>query len=234
MNIFLGELVGTLLMILLGNGVVANVLLSRSKGAGGGWVVICLGWGFAVTVSIYLVGILSSAHLNPAVTLAFALSHGIAWNLLPIYWLGQFLGAFLGAIFVWLTYYLHFRATVDAKTKLLCFATAPAIYNPKWNAVTEMIATAALIVGIFGIVNPLNAITAGLGSYLVGILVVAVGLCLGGPTGYAINPARDLGPRLAFGMLYGMSKAEWKYAWVPGIAPLGGAVLGFALYKLLF
>ncbi len=233
-GIFLGELIGTCLMVLLGNGVVANVLLNRSKGIHGGWIVVAFGWGFAVAIAVYLVGVLSGAHLNPAVTFAFALSGVTPWSLVLTYWMGQFLGAMLGAFFVWITYYPHFKATEDAHFKLLCFSTVPAIRDFKWNIMTEIIATAVLILGIFGILASHNQIASGLGPYLVGILIVAIGLSLGGPTGYAINPARDLGPRLAYTLLYGKQTADWSYAWIPGLAPFIGALIGFGLYKVLF
>ena len=144
------------------------------------------------------------------------------------------MGATLGAFFVWLTYYPHFKATEDSHFKLLCFATVPALRELKWNALTEVIATAVLILGIFGILDAHNQLSSGIGPYLVGILVVSIGLSLGGPTGYAINPARDLGPRIAYTILYGKTTADWAYAWVPGLAPFLGSFLGFGLYRLLF
>lgn len=232
-HIFLGELIGTFLLILLGNGVVANVLLKKSKGFQSGWIVICMGWGLAVTVSVYLVGWVSGAHLNPAVTFAFAITQSLSWDLVPIYWIGQMLGAVLGAFFVWATYRLHFQETEDLDLKLLCFSTAPAIRRLGWNFLTETVATAALILGILGIIAPGNQLSTGLAPYLIGSLVLSIGLSLGGPTGYAINPARDLGPRLAFTCLYGKSHADWKYAWIPGIAPFVGAYLGCVIYSLL-
>jgi glycerol uptake facilitator protein len=233
-NIFIGEFIGTLVMILLGNGVVANVVLKKTKGSGSGWIVISFGWGFAVAISVYLVGYLSGAHLNPAVTLAFALRGLTSWSVCPIYLAGQFLGAFIGALLVWLTYYPHFKATEDLKIKRLCFGTEPAIVSKGWNALTEVVATAVLILGIFGVLGSYNELSSGLGPYLIGILVVAIGLSLGGPTGYAINPARDLGPRLAYSLLSGKGAADWGYAWVPAFAPLVGSVIGLALYRLLF
>ncbi len=232
-HVFLGELIGTFLMILLGNGVVANVLLKKSKGFQSGWIVISMGWGLAVTVSVYLVGWVSGAHLNPAVTFAFAISQATPWSLVPIYWIGQMLGAILGAFFVWITYRPHFQETEDPHMKLLCFSTAPAIRRFRWNFLTETIATAVLILGIFGIIAPGNQLSGGLAPYLIGTLVLAVGLSLGGPTGYAINPARDLGPRLAYTWIYGKSHADWRYAWIPGIAPFLGAYLGYIAYMLL-
>lgn len=234
MDLFLGELLGTLLMVLLGNGVVANVLLSKTKGFQSGWIVIAFGWGFAVSIAVYLVGYLSGAHLNPAITFAFALAQKTPWGLVPIYWTGQMLGAFLGGALVWVTYYPHFKITEDARLKLLCFATEPAIRNVKWNALTEIIATAVLVLGVFGIIASHNELAGGLAPYLVGVLVVSIGLSLGGPTGYAINPARDLGPRLAYTLFQGKGSADWGYAWVPGLTPFVGAALGLFFYQLLF
>ena len=175
MDIFLGELIGTFLLILLGNGVVANVLLNHSKGIHGGWIVVSFGWGFAVAVSVYLVGWLSGAHLNPAITFAFALSGDTPWGLVPIYWSAQMIGATLGAFFVWITYYSHFKATEDSHFKLLCFSTVPAIRQLKWNAITEVIATAILVLGIFGILSSHNQLSSGLGPYLIGVLIVSIG-----------------------------------------------------------
>jgi glycerol uptake facilitator protein len=220
-------------MILLGNGVVSNVLLKKSKGFQSGWIVISIGWGLAVTVSVYLVGWISGAHLNPAVTFAFALSHATAWALVPIYWLGQMLGAILGAFLVWITYRSHFQETEDRQMKFLCFSTAPAIRRFRSNFLTETIATAVLILAIFGIIAPGNELSTGLAPYLIGTLVVSIGLSLGGPTGYAINPARDLGPRLAYTWIYGKSHADWKYAWIPGLAPFVGAYFGYLIYSFL-
>jgi glycerol uptake facilitator protein len=232
-QIFLGELIGTCLMILLGNGVVANVLLKKSKGVQGGWIVTSMGWGLAVSVSVYLVGWISGAHLNPAVTLAFALFELTSWSLVPIYFIGQMIGAILGAFFVWIVYRLHFQETEDAHLKLLCFSTVPAIRSIRWNFLTEMIATAVLILGIFGMISPKNELSAGLAPYLIGSLVLAIGLSLGGPTGYAINPARDLGPRLVYTCIYGKSHADWSYAWIPCFAPFLGSYIGYVIYQLL-
>jgi glycerol uptake facilitator protein len=234
MDIFLGEFVGTFLMILLGNGVVANVLLNKSKGIHGGWIVVSFGWGFAVAVSVYLAGYLSGAHLNPAVTFAFVLSGATSLKLLPIYWVGQFLGAILGGIFVWLNYYSQFKATEDSHFKLLCFSTVPAVRAYKWNFITEVIATAVLILGIFGILASHNDLASGIAPYLIGVLVTSVGLSLGGPTGYAINPARDIGPRIAYSIIFGKATADWRYAWIPGLAPLLGSFIGYSIYSLLF
>ncbi len=235
MNIFLGELIGTLLLVLLGNGVVANVLLAKSKGQNSGWIVISAGWGFAVGIAVYATGWASGGHYNPAVTLGFCLVGKTAWALMPLYILSQMLGAILGAFLVYLSYYPHWKVTSDATSKLLCFATHPAIRNYKWNFVTEMIGTAVLLLGVLGIINSHNQIAAGMGPYAIGILVFSIGLSLGGPTGYAINPARDLGPRIVHSLLP-LSKrggSEWSYSWVPIFGPLLGGALGALLYQLL-
>ena len=233
MNIFWGELIGTMLLILLGNGVVANVLLKQSKGYQSGWIVITAGWGVAVAVAVYVAGWASGAHLNPAVTLGFCLSGITDWDLFFVYVFSQMIGAMLGALAVWLTYFPHWKLTEDGTHKLMCFATHPAVRNYKWNFITEVIGTAVLIVGVLGIFNVHNQIASGMGPYAVGILVFSIGLSLGGPTGYAINPARDLGPRLIFAVLPIARKksADWPYAWVPVLGPLCGAVLGALIYK---
>ena len=233
MSIFWGEFVGTMLLILLGNGVVANVLLHRCKGQSGGWIVITAGWGFAVAIAVYVTGWLSGAHLNPAVTLGMILAGHTSWALFPLYVASQILGAIVGAVLVWLTYYSHWGVTTDHNLKLLCFATQPAIRQTWANFLTEVIGTAVLLVGILGIFNPRNQIGTGFAPYAVGILIFGIGLSLGGPTGYAINPARDLGPRIAFALLPIPNKgsAEWDYAWIPIFAPLVGAIMGTWLYQ---
>ena len=233
MNIFWGELIGTLLLILLGNGVVANVLLSRSKGHGSGWIVISAGWGFAVAIAVYVSGWASGGHLNPAVTLGCCLAGKTAWNLFPLYLLSQMLGAMLGAFLVWLSYYPHWKATEDSTSKLWCFSTQPAIRKYRWNFLTEMVGTAVLMIGVFGIFDTHNQIGSGIGPYAVGILIFSIGLSLGGPTGYAINPARDLGPRIMHALLpiAGKGKSDWRYAWVPILGPLCGSALGTFLYQ---
>lgn len=235
MNIFWGELIGTMLLVLLGNGVVANVLLAKSKGYNSGWIVISAGWGFAVGIAVYATGWASGGHLNPAITLGFCLAGKTAWNLLPLYVFSQMIGAIIGAILVWLSYYPHFRATYDPTNKLLCFSTHPAIRNYKWNFINEVIGTAVLLMGVLGIINAHNQIGSGMGPYAIGILIFSIGLSLGGPTGYAINPARDLGPRIVHSLL-SFSKpgsSEWGYAWVPVFGPLLGGALGAWLYQLL-
>lgn len=234
MNIFFGELIGTMLLILLGNAVVANVLLKKSKGYESGWIVISAGWGFAVAIAVYVTGWASGGHLNPAVTLGFCLTGKTAWSLFPLYAISQMLGAMLGAVLVWLAYYPHFQATSDVLSKRLCFATTPAIRHFFWNFINEVIGTAVLLIGVLGIFNANNGIESkGVGPYLVGILIFSIGLSLGGPTGYAINPARDLGPRLIHALLpFGKKGAsDWGYAWVPVLGPLCGSLIGTLVYQ---
>lgn len=234
-TIFWGEVIGTFLLILMGVGVNANVLLLRSKGKDSGWIVISFGWGFAVALAVYVTGWASGGHINPAVTLGLTILGRSSPALLPLYWCSQMLGAILGAIVAWLVYYPHWKATPDAETKLMCFATKPAIRKSAWNFVTECIATAVLLIGILGIYDQHNGLGSGIGPYLVGILIVAIGLCLGGPTGFAINPARDLGPRIAHAFLPIPKKggSDWSYAWIPVVAPLLGGIIGAWVYKVI-
>ncbi len=232
MEYFWAELIGTMLLVLLGNGVVANHLLMKTKGHNGGWIIITAGWGFAVAIAVYVTGWASGGHLNPAVTLGFCLTKKTAWAVAPFYLAGQMVGAFIGAALVWLTYFPHWQKTPDPQSKLLCFATQPAIRSYMWNFVCETIGTAVLLLGVLGIFDAHNGIAGGMGPYAVGILIFAIGLSLGGPTGYAINPARDLGPRLAYALfpIKGKGSPDWAYAWIPIVAPLLGAVLGTLLY----
>jgi glycerol uptake facilitator protein len=236
MSIFLAELIGTMILILLGDGVVANVLLNKSKGQNSGWIVITAGWGFAVAVAVYTVGFISGGHINPAVTIGFAVVNPILWPLVPAYLAGQFIGAFLGAVLVWLAYLPHWAETESTGLKLAVYSTAPAIRNYGLNLLTEIIGTFMLMVGVLGIFNVKNAIGAGVGPYAVGILVFAIGLSLGGPTGYAINPARDLGPRIAHFVLpiAGKGDSDWGYSWIPVVGPIIGAVIGAFVYQALF
>jgi glycerol uptake facilitator protein len=234
MHIFWAELIGTFLLVLLGNGVVANVLLTKTKGHNSGWISISAGWGFGVAMAVYATGWVSGGHFNPAVTLGFCLAKKTAWQLVPLYLSGQMSGAILGAIFVWLSYFPHWQKTPDPQLKLLCFATQPAIRSLGWNFICELIGTMVLLIGVLGIFDMHNGISSGMGPYAVGILIFSIGLSLGGPTGYAINPARDLGPRLAYALLpiRGKGTADWSYAWVPIIAPLIGGLLGAMIYLL--
>ncbi len=238
MSPFLAELLGTMLLIILGDGVVANVVLNRTKGQNSGWIVITAGWAFAVTVAVYAVGTFSGAHINPAVTLALAAIGKFPWSLVPAYIAAQMIGAFLGATIVWLAYLPHWAATADQPSKLAVFCTGPAIRSPGSNLLTEIIGTAVLVLGVLAILTPKNlnpdyGWNVGLGPALVGVIVWAIGLSLGGPTGYAINPARDLGPRLAHALLpvAGKGNSDWNYAWIPIAGPLIGGVIAAFLYK---
>ena len=244
MEIFLAELVGTALLILLGDGVVANVVLGKTKGNNSGWIVITAGWGMAVAVAVYTVGRISGAHLNPAVTLALASLGQLSWGLVPLYLGAQMVGAFLGAVLVYVSYHGHWKETEDPDSKLAVFCTAPAILNKGANLVTEAIGTAVLVFGVLAIganagtiqeVNLQAAFSTALNPLLVGLLVFSIGLSLGGPTGYAINPARALGPRIAPAILPipGKRDSDWGYSWVPVIGPLLGGVAGALLFKAL-
>ncbi len=236
MSPFLGEVLGTAILILLGDGVVANVLLNRSKGQNGGWIVITTGWALAVAIAAYVTGHVSGAHINPAVTLGLAAIGQFPWSQVPSYIIAQFLGAFLGAVLVYLAYLPHWAVTDDAELKLAVFSTAPAVRSPGANLVTEIIGTAMLVLGVLGISHPANQLAGGLSPLLVGFLVWAIGLSLGGPTGYAINPARDLGPRIAHAVLPipGKGGSDWGYAWIPVLGPVIGGILGALLFKTLF
>jgi glycerol uptake facilitator protein len=232
---FLGEFLGTMILILLGDGVVAGVLLKRSKGEGSGWMVITTGWAFAVMAGVFTAVACGSsdAHLNPAVTLGFAVRAGSFGKCLP-YLVAQMLGAMAGATLVWVHYLPHWRETEDPGLKLACFCTAPAIRKAAANLVSEIIATAVLVFVVGAIFSKSIAATGpgSLGPYLVGSLVWGIGLSLGGTTGYAINPARDLGPRLAHALLpiAGKGDSDWNYASIPVIGPLvGGALAGWLL-----
>jgi len=238
MSPFLAELLGTMLLIILGDGVVANVVLNRTKGQNSGWIVITAGWAFAVTVAVYAVGTFSGAHLNPAVTLGLAAIGKLAWGLVPVYIAAQLLGALLGATIVWLAYWPHWAVTESQASKLAVFCTAPAIRNPIANLLTEVIGTFVLVLGVLAILTPKNLNPAygwnvGFGPALVGVIVWAIGLSLGGPTGYAINPARDLGPRIAHAILPipGKGSSDWGYAWIPILGPIIGGLIAAFLYK---
>lgn len=236
MKIFTAELTGTMLLILLGDGVVAGVLLSKSKAEKSGWMVITTGWGLAVAVAVYTVGRISGAHLNPAVTLALAAVGKLAWNDVPRYLAGQLVGAFLGAALVWLAYLPHWSETADPNLKLAVFSTAPAIRRLPANFLTEVIGTFVLVFGVLALGANQAPHDTGLTSLLVGFLVWAIGLSLGGPTGYAINPARDFVPRLAHALLPipGKGGSDWAYSWVPVAGPIVGGVIGAAAYVGLF
>jgi glycerol uptake facilitator protein len=238
LSIIGSEWIGTAILILLGDGVVAAVLLSKSKAENSGWIVITFGWGFAVMIAVYAVGQFSGAHLNPAVTLGFWINGNITGGKVPKYLIGEFLGAGTGAALVWAAYYLHWSETEDPGLKLAVFCTGPAIRNYLWNLVTEIIGTMLLMFGILAIINKGNTANAasGINGLLIGLLIVAIGLSLGGPTGYAINPARDLGPRIMHAILPipGKGSSDWSYAWVPVLGPLIGGAIGALLYGAFF
>ena len=244
MQAYIAEFIGTMILIILGDGVVAGVLLRNSKAENSGWIVITFGWGLAVAVAVYCVFQFSGAFINPAVTLAFAAVGQLDWAVVPGFIIAQFLGAFVGAVIVWLAYLPHWEETEDEGLKLGVFCTAPAIYNTPANIITEIIGTFVLVFGIFGIVANAGSvgggaaavIGTGLNPLLVGLLVVGIGLSLGGPTGYAINPARDLGPRIAHAVLpiAGKGGNDWGYAWIPVVGPIIGGILGGVTWVILF
>jgi glycerol uptake facilitator protein len=234
---YLGEFVGTLILILLGDGVVAAVLLRNSKAEHSGWIVITLGWGMAVAIAVYAVAAASGAHINPAVTVGLASVGIFPWAQVPGYIIAQLLGAFVGAVLVWLTYYDHWKETDDPTLKLGVFSTIPQIRNTVPNFITEVIGTAMLLFGVLAILGA-TAPFAQAGiivPLLIGFLVLSIGLSLGGPTGYAINPARDFGPRLAHAVLPipGKGDSDWSYSWIPIVAPLVGGIIGAVLYSVL-
>ncbi len=244
MNTFTAELIGTMLLILLGNGVVANVLLKDTKGNNGGWIVVTWAWGLAVYVGVVVAGPVSGAHLNPAVTIALATAGQFAWGEVGSFILAQMLGAMLGSVLVWLSYRDHFQITEDLDAKLGIFCTIPAIRNYFNNFISETIATFVLVLVILYFSTPsisgegLGNARIGLGSIgalPVALLVVVIGMALGGSTGYALNPARDLAPRLMHSLLPLGNKrdSDWAYAWVPVLAPIAGAVIAAGLFGAL-
>ena len=238
MGNFLGEFMGTMILIVFGGGVVACVVLKGSKGEGGGWIVITAGWAFAVMLGVFTAVALGApqADLNPAVTLAKTMLGVYGFGRALSTMIMQVAGAFLGGVLVWLAYLPHWAATDDQGAKLAVFCTAPAIRKTRDNFLCEVIGTFMLLFGIFAIFHTNNGtLPSGTGPYLVGMLVWALGLSLGGPTGYAINPARDLGPRLAHALLpiAGKGESDWGYAWVPVAAPLTGGLLAFVVGKIV-
>jgi glycerol uptake facilitator protein len=240
-NTFIAELIGTMLLIIFGDGVVANVVLSKTKGQNSGWIVIATGWGLAVAVGVYAAGPISGAYINPAVTIGFAVIGKLAWaNVVP-YIIAQMIGAFLGGVIVWLAYRQHFEVTENADLKLAVFCTGPAIRDYAANLVTEIIGTFTLVFGVLSMTYFSGAKTpAGMGSFwgpwVVAVLVWAIGLSLGGPTGYAINPARDLGPRIAHAILPipGKRDSDFAYGWVPVVGPIIGGIIGALVYAATF
>lgn len=231
---FLGEFLGTALLIILGNGVVANVVLNKTKGHNSGWIVIAFGWAMAVFIAVFVASQYSFAHINPAVSVGMAVAGKMDWSLVPVYVAGQMTGAFMGAVFVWLTYRHHFTETADADAKLAVFSTAPALRHTTNNLITEIIATFILVFAVFHILPPANTL-GGLDALTAALVVLGIGLSLGGPTGYAINPARDLGPRIAHAVLpiSGKRDSDWEYAWIPVIGPLIGAIVAALVFMLL-
>ncbi|WP_267405745.1 MULTISPECIES: MIP/aquaporin family protein [unclassified Chryseobacterium] len=239
MTPFIAELIGTMLMILLGNGVVANVVLKGTKGNNSGWIVITTAWALAVFVGVTVAGPVSGAHLNPAVTLGLAFAGKFSWDLVPTYIAGEMIGAMLGAFLVWLFNKDHFEITEDEGAKLACFSTGPAIRKPLSNLISEIIGTFVLVFVIFNFVdasiyvNDASEAKIGLGTVgalPVTLLVWAIGLSLGGTTGYAINPARDLGPRIIHSILPIKGSSDWSYAWIPILGPVIGAGLAALLH----
>ncbi|MBI5103978.1 MAG: aquaporin family protein [Solirubrobacterales bacterium] len=236
MSIWGAETIGTALLILLGDGVVAAVLLNHSKAQNAGWIVITWGWGMAVAIAVFAVGQFSGAHLNPAVTLGFAIEGRTDWGDVPKYFAGEFCGAFIGAVLVYLSYLNHWRPTEDPGLKLAVFSTAPAIRNTVANLITEIVGTFVLVFGVMAIFANKGMGTEPLGALIVGLLVLAIGLSLGGPTGYAINPARDLGPRIIHALLPipGKGPSDWGYAWIPVVGPLIGAAIAAVAFQAFY
>jgi len=235
MEPYIGEFIGTALLLLIGSGVVANVLLEQNKGKGGGWLVICWAWGIAVFLGVYTATALGgSGHINPAVPLGLAAFGGFDTALVPGYIAAQMLGALVGSSLAWLAYKQHFDASSDGDLKLAVFSTAPAIRNTLWNLITETIGTFVLVFGALSITAPTDSLGS-LDALPVALLVIGIGLGLGGPTGFAINPARDLGPRIAHALLPipGKRDSDWSYAWIPVVGPIVGGMLGAALYGAL-
>ena len=227
------EFLGTAILVLLGDGVCAAVNLNKSKAQASGWIVIAFGWGMAVTMGVYISGFMGPAHLNPAVSLAMAMTGAIGWNLVIPFIIAQMLGAFVGAILVWLAYLPHWGVTKDQDSILGTFATGPAIRNYPANFITELIGTFVLVLGLLAFGQ--NAFADGTNVFAVGGLILAIVLSLGGPTGYAINPARDLGPRIAHAVLPIGNKgtSDWAYSWVPVVGPMVGAIVAVGVYMLM-
>ncbi len=236
MSIYGAETIGTAILILLGDGVVAATLLARSKAENGGWIVITFGWAMGVAMAVYAIGAFSGGHLNPAVTIGFAVIGTTEWSDVPAYLAGEFSGAFIGAVLVWVAYLNHWRPTEDPGLKLAVFCTAPAIRNTVNNLLTEIIGTFLLVFVVLAFGSAAGIADSGLTPLLVGLLVLGIGLSLGGPTGYAINPARDLAPRIAHAILPipGKGPSDWSYSWIPVVGPIVGGILGALAWKLFF
>ena len=234
MSPYVAEFFGTMILILLGDGVVAGVILKGTKSENAGWLTIVMGWGIAVTLAIYAVGRFSGAHLNPAITVALWAAGDFEAGLVVGYILAQFTGAFAGAVLVWLHYLPHWKITDSPSTKLAVFSCAPAIRSTLPNLISEIIGTFVLVIAVLFI--GANEFAQGLNTIVVGVLIISIGLSLGGPTGFAINPARDFGPRVAHFVLPipGKGTSDWSYSWIPIVGPLIGGLLGAGLFKILF
>lgn len=234
MSTFLAEFLGTMILVLFGDGVVANVCLKKAKGNGGGWIVIATGWALAVAIPVFIFGGFSGAHFNPAVTIGMAAIGKLAWSQVAPYILAQMLGGIVGACLVYLAYLPHYKEETDPATILGTFATGPAIRSKGANFMTEFIATFCLLFFIIGVGN--TVMVDGISPMVVGMIIWALGLSLGGPTGYALNPARDLGPRIAHAFLPIPHKgsSDWDYAWIPVVAPICGAIVACLLANAIF
>ena len=234
MTPFIGEIIGTALLIMLGNGVVANVVLKNTKGSDSGWIVITFGWGMAVFVGVFSVANASGAHINPAVTIGLATAGKFAWSKVPAYILAQMLGAALGSFLVWAQYKSHFNVTEDKELKLAVFCTAPQIRNMSSNFLSEVLGTFVLVFGVLSLASPDVGLGA-LSALPVALLVFAIGLSLGGTTGYAINPARDLAPRIMHFILPIPNKrdSDWSYAWIPVLGPIAGSIIAAFIFLSL-
>ena len=239
MNAYIFEFIGTAMLMLIGNGIVANLVLKGTKGPDLGWVGICLGWGIAVFIGVFIAADVSGAHLNPAVTIGLAAAGKFSWTLAPGYILAQTFGAIIGNFLVWLAYKKQYDATEDSAAILATFSTAPVIRNRFWNMITEAIGAFCLVFGIIyiagGVIGEETISLGAIDALPVALLVMGIGLGIGGPTGYAINPARDFGPRLLHALLplKNKGKSDWAYAWVPVLGPILGALLAAGLFSLL-
>ena len=234
MTPFLGELIGTCILVVLGDGIVANVVLNKTKGHGSGWIAITLGWSMAVFVAVYSVAAVSGAHINPAASIALAASGKFPWADVPLYIAGQMIGAMIGALIVWISYRQHFEETLDGDAKLAVFCTGPAIRSPLNNLASEIIGTFILIFGILSMVSPQSSLGS-LDALPAALLVLGIGLSLGGTTGFAINPARDLGPRIMHAILPISNKrdSDWGYSYIPVVGPIAGGLLASFVHGLL-